>query len=328
VSLLPIVSIIEFLAGFFGIGLLMLSSLQVSVSTPARPDNSLVWIIILGILYLLLLPAAFKRWQVLLTEQNYHPLMRVIFALGLIGILAAVFSLPVIYNLGNTITFSKLLKFYVSNFLLTLFLLVLLLPSIIFFYTNIIDAVIWILWIFVSGIFAFVFFHSPFTVKQVRKLVLDGAKSSDGKLWKLVDVPDIELGTLKKLAESNRDGTDKRLVPITLFLGLLQVLGWEFLTKFLGIDSLWNGMLQALIMRDNFMIILTSAAFGFMLSLLFLSTFARLISNLLAQGIIIEACILVQYGREKQLAQQSIEIKASRKGFWARLGDFLDRFNQ
>jgi hypothetical protein len=178
-------------------------------------------------------------------------------------------------------------------------------------------------------------FHDPFPKKELIKIIEEPIPilQEENTHWRLKDLNISQLRTIKEWAITNRDGTDKRLLPSAIFFALLGILSnTEAFQNILETFYIWirriilPGTAEGLKSEEisNFVvqyfvvIIVLGILFGFITSLL------SLFRNLVAQSLIIEACILTEYTIKES---QSVSIPR-RKGFLAWLTRALFFYSQ
>ncbi len=145
-------------------------------------------------------------------------------------------------------------------------------------------------------------FYLPFSTERIRQFAQQEITLKGGQKIKLTELSNVELDALERLAQSNREGTDKRLVPTAIVLGILQLIGWDWFIRFWS--WLWGTVIQLMNLKDplSLLYLIAGAAIGYVLALAFvlLRSFVTLFSNLVAQSTIIETCILLRYSKETQ----------------------------
>lgn len=144
--------------------------------------------------------------------------------------------------------------------------------------------------------------HSPWLPETILTLISDRFVSlrNENVSWQLQQLNDFELKTIRQWAEKNRESTDKKLLPTTLifaFFGLFtdSMLFDDFLTKFLTWlpGSLWissdnEGSFDEIV---NFY----AALAVLLIFWKFVTLIGQLIKNIVAQSLIVEACIIVEH---------------------------------
>ena len=202
-----------------------------------------------------------------------------------------------------------------------------LIPAGTFLYMFAIDTLLlsaWLLWVTGKYLRSA---HSPFPRELVRKLVLEpipgcGTGRED---WMLIDLEEKELRLLHEWAAANRAATDKRLLPTVILFGILGA--------FANTQTFGNSVDRALSwLYDSFRLTSTgtslllwtgrymTAALLVAFAVMFVYSLLLLFRNLVAQSLIIEACVVAEYAREqRRVADSTDKTTKGRMGFWERL---------
>lgn len=276
-------------------------------ATPADLSATITFCLLLGLQVLLIIFGFWRGIYLFIRRNNYTWWYRFIILLGLIGVLGYVISWPVSLGFNKSIAIWQLWRAYQLNWDKALIAVVFLIPSVTFYYMNIIDLVVWLLWLMPQILRTIGYFYDPFPKELLERLALKEIMGAEDKSWRLTNLSRTELETLKKLAMTNREGTDKRLVPTVIILGILQIVGWGWFARLLG--PFLTATLRYIVSNSlpSPIQIIVGIMIGFVLILAFvlLSSFARLFSNLVAQSMIIEVCVVIEYGKQSNSSSRS-----------------------
>ena len=194
-------------------------------------------------------------------------------------------------------------------------LLVLLIPAISYFIAVLFDFLLSILLVTRTVFGSVRSIHESRPVETILKLSTEYIPSMQTGLasWKLIDLPKSEISVLRQWAESNRDGSEKRTVPaflIATFIGVM--LTSEFIRHAVDGFLIWllTGTWQFFTQTSS------QNPFGLNISIIFMTTILlafitfvakslmALFRNIVAQNLIIEACIVAEYVTEEAKIQQ------------------------
>ncbi|HEU0297580.1 MAG TPA: hypothetical protein VFR47_32865, partial [Anaerolineales bacterium] len=98
----------------------------------------------------------------------------------------------------------------------------------------------------------------------------------------------------------------KRLLPTIIFFSLIQLFGWNAISNTVvwqRIINIWNDLIAPMLSNGlSSLGIVVSVLAGFVLAIAFAPfiIIGQLFSNILPQSLIIEACIVARYAREKE----------------------------
>lgn len=300
--------------------------------TTPKPEQPIwVEIIVYVILALTvaLIPAAYWGWREFFRDQRYPHGWRVVLTLIFVGI---VVSSPYwLLAPEHRAQFPDLLLGDPHlMFLFVVAYLLFVIPQGTFYYRLAMDVLVLsarLLW----GVREYLrSTHSPFPKELVRKLALEPVPidGNEGKKWRLVELTKGELKSLRKWAVANREGTDKRLLPTAILFGVLGVFA-DTQTFSDAIDSvlawLYNSFITFVGVKKDISPLTTMgrfvvAAFVVALGMVFIGAMLSLFRNLVAQSLIIEACIVAEYAREQcQGPDSKAETDTNHGGFWARI---------
>ena len=177
--------------------------------------------------------------------------------------------------------------------------------------------------------------HEPRPLEIVQKLALEDIPpvQPDGKPWKLINLPKTELLSLREWAEANRDGSEKRTVPAFLVAALI---GLALTSDF--IRQTFDGFLATMV--ANWITFLNSNSFFAVPAeisvttilivpflaitvMIVLKNLLALFRNMVAQNLIVEACIVAEHAVvEPDLPQKTIT------SFWEEVVDWIKMRNR
>ena len=98
-------------------------------------------------------------------------------------------------------------------------LLILFLPFLYFFVTVILCGFNSHLLVHIFRCYVFLKANTPFPFQILRQLINSPIGKSDNQ-WRLINLSASELAAMREWARDNREGTDKRVVPATLFIAI------------------------------------------------------------------------------------------------------------
>lgn len=279
-------------------------------------------------LILIWIPVAYWRWIEFFRDRRYPVFWRLVLTIAFIGI---VVSSPYwALNPEYRVQFpSLLLQDRVKMILFVINYLLFVIPAGTFSYVLMIDILVlggWLLLVTLKYLWSA---HDPFPKKLTRRLVLEPIPTNEsmGKEWRLTELTKAELESLRRWAAANREGTNNRLLPTALLLGVLGV--------FADTQAFSDAIDKVLTWLSNFFVIMAGksdppmlSAIGTFLTLGIVSglvvssiqMFLLLFRNLVTQSLIIEACIVAEYAREQcQGPDSKAETDTNHGGFWARI---------
>ena len=123
-----------------------------------------------------------------------------------------------------------------------------------------------------------------------------------------------ELVAMREWARDNREGTDKRVVPATLFIAIYGIFAstepfTNFTTSLTGFlsNAKWFEFFHAkhifTVPFDAFVTIMVVLPFVIDVIVLLVVAYISLFKNLVVQSLIIEACTIAKYGVDKSALQ-------------------------
>lgn len=304
-----------------------------TLTLPAYKPDQPIWVEIVAYVILAvvmaLIPSAYWCWIEFFRDQRYSRSCRVILTIVFVGI---VISSPYwLLAPEYRAQFPDLLlgDLYLT-FLFVVTYLLFVIPQGTFYYRVAIDVLVlsvrllWGMREYLRSI------YSPLPKELVRKLALEPIPISGngGKTWRLAELTRGELKSLRKWAATNREGTDKRLLPTAILFGALGV--------FANTRAFSDAIDRGLTWLYNCFIILVGAEAGMSslattgrlvvamavvaLGMVFIGAMLSLFRNLVVQSLIIEACIVAEYACEQRQSLGSrTETATAHKSFWERL---------
>jgi hypothetical protein len=154
---------------------------------------------------------------------------------------------------------------------------------------------------------------------EIATKPIEGRESA----WKLEELPNGDIQALHDWAIENRDGTEKRILPTTIFLALLALVtssnwfeawitGWVqfFIVQLTAIFARGQGFTQFFL---KFLPVEIAAVIIFIVIVFIIVTYFKMFRNLLVQTYVIEACTVAGYAareREKEAAARAEAAKA------------------
>jgi len=154
--------------------------------------------------------------------------------------------------------------------------------------------------------------------KQIVQFIHASITNPSGN-FKLSQLSKIELNTIIEWASTNREGSDKRLVPTAIFFGLLGVIAST--TFFQNFTNNLIELVAEVLVPQKF----EGLSFGYQFGRYglvvflglwlygFLSSIVSLARNLVVQSTVIEACILARY--EVECQEIELTSKNCKKGW-------------
>jgi len=146
---------------------------------------------------------------------------------------------------------------------------------------------------------------NPLPLEVVRKLVLEPVPASQGSAhdWRLLDLTKSELEMLRRWAQANREGTDKRLLPTAVLFAILGAFAnTKTFTDLIDRLLVWlSAVADAIGRRADAPLVQPGIAeivafWAVMLAFFsFIEVLSKLFENLVAQSVIVEACIVAEH---------------------------------
>ena len=299
-------------------------------SSPANSEPPLGMQIAAAVFLVLILCwalLAYWRWIEFFRDRRYPITWRVILSLAFVGFtLSSPYWLldseyrhlfPAVLQEG-----SNLMLFLVSY----LFFLI---PTFTLCYMLTIDLLVMGGWLLRALIEYLQSAHDPFPKELVRRLALEPIPIDQDidETWRLVDLSEAELTALHRWSASNRESTDKRLLPTAVLFGIMGL----FANTAAFSDAIdwvltWLSKPLLVLIRDDPTLLWSFAGRTFAIAIvgpliiMFLYTLLLLFRNLVAQSLIMEACIVAEYARSQQTETEQREPRASiNDSFWQRL---------
>jgi hypothetical protein len=184
----------------------------------------------------------------------------------------------------------------------------LVIPSLTYFYAIGLDGFVEALYVIITIIRSIDSLHTPIQIGNIRILLTDDLSSlsmQENYVGGLAELRPAEIETLQEWSQANRDASVHRIVPTTVVVTILTLIGMSKIAS----DWVDNGVQYALVAFSRFFTNPFSDAFlpaiGISLILLFvvwfLKTLARLFRNIAVQNLIIEACIVAKNSKQAEL---------------------------
>jgi len=206
--------------------------------------------------------------------------------------------------------------------------LFLLIPSCSYFVALFFDFLLAIL-IFLKTLFGGVrSIHEARPIDTILDLATQEIQStqSEGTSWKLIDLPKTEIVVLHQWAEANRENSEKRTIPAFLLAALISLLFTSDLlrqsfdhflsTLYTNVTTYYNSKsVFSLPFEVSFAALVIFPIIALLL-IVILKNLLALFRNIVAQNLIIETCIVVEYACEK------VEKKKVKKNWLQRIINF------
>lgn len=267
---------------------------------PHSLANDTTILIIAFIPVILLVPVAVYWWYEIISEKRYPIILKTILVLVFAGLLFGFSS-----KLGLNAPISSWID-PGSGLLLSHILYII--PAITYFMAISLDLLIQGMYLFkilFSGIKSI---HNPLPFNEIKELLLaDIPDQPNAKPWRMSKLTMLEIQTMHKWALANRDATEKRTIPTSVALGAVGVFTISTALR-AWIDNFIAGWFSNLttIYSSPFSLPILTMLFDIGLLILVFAMFTsiavslvRLFINLAVQNIIIETCILAQFGKKK-----------------------------
>jgi hypothetical protein len=198
--------------------------------------------------------------------------------------------------------------------------LFLLIPAVSYFAAVIFDFVLAILLAFITVFGGIRAILEPRPVKTIMKLAIEEIPSGKPDIvpWRLYNLPKPKIEVLRHWAEANREGSEKRTVPAFLIAALISVIfSSDFIRQTLDylLSALTKNLFTYLQAKSIFAVSIEVSISALIiipfLAIFFISVLKYLIAlfrNIVAQNLIIEACIIAEYSLELQTQNTSQQL--------------------
>jgi hypothetical protein len=182
----------------------------------------------------------------------------------------------------------------------------LIIPVFSFFYMIFVHIVILGFWIYEVMLKWIVAFHKPLPFQYLRNLIQQEIPPNGAQLsaWKITELDQANLSTIRKWAIANRDATEKRTIPVLVIFAVLGFFSSTqyfsvLIDKFLALVApLSQGLSSPFsFTRISAVIVSTTVVAIFMI------IYGRLFKNLAVQNLIIETCIVVEHAKSKEISK-------------------------
>jgi hypothetical protein len=136
--------------------------------------------------------------------------------------------------------------------------------------------------------------HQPFSSDQIRALVAEPMSAGEeSRTWRLEELEDAEIQLIREWAEVNRKTTEKRLLPTTVIFGAVGLFGdTDAFNNAVHVAVSW--MQRLLSTNDPFRNVLSGFVIGWAWA--FVLILLKLLANISVQSLIIEVCMVAEYG--------------------------------
>lgn len=144
--------------------------------------------------------------------------------------------------------------------------------------------------------------HQPFSPSQIWALVAEPMSAGeDSRTWRLEELEDAEIQLIREWAEVNRKTTEKRLLPTTVIFGALGLFGdTDAFNNAVQVAVSW---MQSLVStNDPFRNALSGVVIGWVWA--FVLILLKLLANISVQSLIVEACMVAEYGHNQESSSQ------------------------
>ncbi|HLO14714.1 MAG TPA: hypothetical protein VK206_07795, partial [Anaerolineales bacterium] len=289
----------------------------------ARPSTisqteAIIFVNVFWVAIILMTPAIYNYGATFVFKKKHGSIWRIIFATVIFTTIVIMLLFPNyelhLLNLeSNSTTISSTLYHYIGSWqsiTLTAFVtVVILVPSLIYITLLFVDVVLWLIWAGGSVWTYFMLFHRTHPMQKIQKLIYEEIHRKDDEKtsWKLIECDMKEIDSIQAWAEANREGTEKRLLPTIIFFSLIQLFGWNAISNTVvwqRIIEVWDKFIALMLGNGlSSLGIAVSVVVGCVLAIVLAPFIAigQLFSNILPQSLIIEACIVAKYVREKEL---------------------------
>ncbi len=148
--------------------------------------------------------------------------------------------------------------------------------------------------------------HAPRPIQTILTLAIQEIPPSEPYQlsWRLVDLPKDDIIQMRQWAEANREGSEKRTVPAFLVSALVGILltsdlirgaGDRFLASLARIVEDLSRQQSILPLSINTILLLMAVLMLLILAMVVTKNLVDLFRNIVAQNLIVEACIVAEY---------------------------------
>jgi hypothetical protein len=262
-----------------------------------------------------LIPVAYYWWYEVFSDRRYQKPVRIILVLTFLAGLGD-FAWQAATRIPNVqITWAGMDKLFV---LLIYPLLVI--PTVTFIVALLLNFVLLFIFLLLALFGGISSMHDPLPLNRVKMLATKEISTTEPNKpsWRLANLQKSEIITLQNWAKENRDATEKRTLPFSIVLGILGVIALSDIVR-LGADDVLNNLLQNLhvfIYPDTSIAPLDlfgrTLIIGMTLGVLAIlaNGLKRLFVNLAVQNIVIEACLIAAFAKEKEDVQQRFRARS------------------
>jgi len=223
-----------------------------------------------------------------------------------LGAKLLVLTVFIISFLSINNSFSKAGRIQLSVNTLPIYV-VLVIPSLTYFFAVGLDGIVETLYTIKTGFQAIRSLHNPLQVDNMRSLTLENIHflENANQTFKLADLTLGELSTLQDWSQANRDATVHRLIPTSVVITILTLIGvsdtarlWtdNIIDETVGIITkfLTNPFSDAFLPGIGIFLILIPVIW-------FMKNLAKLFTNIAIQNLIIETCIVSRHARQVEI---------------------------
>lgn len=251
------------------------------------------------------IPVSYWSWIEFFRDKRYKPWLRIILTVVFIGIVvSSPFWLLLPENLAKLPSVVWADARHCSLFILSYVLL--LIPLGTFWYRFLVSALP-LAWGLILGWIKYIEASlTPISTDDISNLSLASIKYEslgEEREVRMVDLSELEIKMVQEFASSNRESSDKKLIPTAVFFGLLGVFAntkvfttsinnaLEWLVNTVRLSQSYSEGMSSLAWTGNYFaaLIIVAIVGGFLLRLLVL------IKNLIVQSLILETSIVVLY---------------------------------
>lgn len=308
----------------------------VQKSPPLIPPTDVSgWVIsVVGLIIGLLVSMVAYFWWFDTFSNNKNPWLLKIVLLGV----SILFVYLLIRELMTQFQAVALWNSSGDTFSILLSILLLLFPGISYFIAVIFDIILNIL-LAIKTVFGGVkAVLQPRPIQIIKQLATEGIQSNQpGNVpWKLSDLHKTEVSVLRQWAEANREGSEKRTIPVFLIAALIGVFfSSDFLRNIIDtlLFTLYTNLKTYLHAKSIFTLpmevsisALVIIPFFLAMIIIVMNHLIELFRNIVAQNLIVEACIISEYALEKQEqinSQRNREVQNNNDNWFRRILNYL-----
>jgi len=286
----------------------------------------------------ILILASIWRWVEFFRDNRYHTIFKVLIPLGFLTILGVGAIYAPFWLLPSTVqeSYSQFANIniwvvpYLSVYIFTIF------PFITFYLFLLIEMIILSLHMLWGGYYYLRVVNNPNISPHIETLILHPIKVIDNNKnlieWNMLSISQKEIETILEWSRANREGTDKRLLPLAIFIaGIGLFANTQIFNNVITSTILWISKSLSIFFRSSSSLLeVGNSIIAFAIILLILDLMDDIVlifQNLIIYGVIIEACVVAKYvlsHKEDVLLQHLKEYKGI--SFWARIMKIFQDF--